>query len=86
MREIEIYQQYILENISAVLLLNSIYCGLWEGWHPVPQDSRISPLQEDAKPSPQVGDGFTLGLPGVPRQAAAKLLHLPLCSAVPPSH
>ena len=41
-------------------------------------DGSISPLEQDAKSAPEVGDGFPLQLPGVPGQHTAKLPHLPL--------
>ena len=54
--------------------------------HTVPQNSSVSSLEENAKPSPEVGDGFPFGLPSVPCQAAAQLFDLPLGSCVPPTH
>ena len=52
--------------------LNPIYFCLGEIWHPVAQYSSISPLEQDAKSAPEVGDGLPLQLPGVPGQGTSK--------------
>ena len=46
--------------------LNPIYFCLGEVGHPVAQYCSISPLKQDAKSAPEVGDGLPLQLPGVP--------------------
>ena len=47
------------------------------------EDGGIAPLEEDAHPAPQVGDGLAFLLPRVPCQGGTQLLHLPLCPRVP---
>ena len=37
-----------------------------QGGHPVAKDGGIAPLEEDAHPAPEVGDGLTFLLPRVP--------------------
>ena len=64
-------------------LLNSINFSSREIWNSVPQNGSIPPLEQDAKPPPEVGDSFPLQLPGVPGQCTPQLLHLPLCTLVP---
>ena len=58
--------------------LKSVNFSLGEIGHPVAQYGSISPLEQDAKSAPEVGDGLPLQLPGVPGQRTPKLLHLPL--------
>ena len=53
------------------------------GEHPVAQDGGIAPLEEDAHPAPEMGDGFPFLLPSVPCKGGAQLLNLSLCSRVP---
>ena len=40
--------------------------------NPVAQNCSISPLEEDAKSPPEVGNGFTLQLPSVPSKRTPK--------------
>ena len=54
----------------------------WVGEHTVCQNGSVSPLEQNANPSPEVGDGLPFRLSGVPCQAAAQLLHLPLSSHI----
>ena len=81
-----LHHWYILGDDIEYLLRNTINDRLRVGGHTVPQNCRVSPLEENAKPSPEVGDGFPLRLPSVSCQATAQLLHLPLCCGVPPTH
>ena len=63
--------------------LNPIYFCLGEVGHPVAQYCSISPLKQDAKSAPEVGDGLPLQLPGVPGQRTPKLVYLPLRTWMP---
>ena len=54
-----------------------------QGRHPIAQDSGIAPLEEDAHPAPQVGDGLAFVLPCVPCRGSTQLLNLSLCNRVP---
>ena len=52
-------------------LLNTIDFSNWEAGHSVAEDGGVPPLEKDAKSTPEVGDGFTLQLPGVPGKCIA---------------
>ena len=41
-----------LVQASVLILLYPINDSVWEGWHPVPHQGRISPLEEDAQKYP----------------------------------
>ena len=69
-----------------MILLYPINDSVWEGWHPVPHQGRISPLEEDAQTTPEVGDGLSLQLASVSGQCTSHLFHLSLSCGVPPSH
>jgi len=60
-----LHHWYILGDDIEYLLRNTINDRLRVGGHTVPQNCRVSPLEENAKPSPEVGDGFPLRLPSV---------------------
>ena len=56
--------------VPLVTLLQSINFSLGEIGHPVAQYGSISPLEQDAKSAPEVGDGFPLQLPGACQASA----------------
>ena len=55
-------------KLKNITLLESINLSIGEGGHPVAQNCSIPPLEQDAKSSPEVGDGFPLQLTSVPCQ------------------
>ena len=67
----------------SVTLLKAINLSVGEVGHPVVQNCSITPLEQNAKSSPEVGDGFPLQLTGVPCQGTPQLLHFPLRTLVP---
>ena len=67
----------------SVTLLKAINLSVGEVGHPVVQNCSIPPLEQNAKSSPEVGDGFPLQLTGVPCQGTPQLLHFPLRTLVP---
>ena len=56
-------------ELFSVILLYPINDCIWVGWHSVPKESRISPLEEDPQVAPEVGDGLSLQLARVSGQA-----------------
>ena len=51
----------------------AINCWCRVGGKTVPQDCSVSPLQQDAKPSPQVAEHLSFFLPILPRECRLEL-------------
>ena len=57
---------------------------MWEHWYSIPHYRRVSTLEQDTQPSPEVGDCLSLVLPNVPRKRRPQFPHLPWAEGCQP--